>query len=538
MTTLDLSIIGIYFLVVLTVGLVYSRYKKETPRSYFLAGRNLSWFIIGLSMFAANISSEHLVGLAGYGASRGFAVGNIEWLAIPFLMLLGWFFAPLFLKTGIFTVPEFLGKRYNNKIRLYLSGISIIAYVLTKISVSLFAVGLILKAVLGWDIYTSALVMMVITGVYTIIGGMRAVMFTSTIQVFFLLAGSIILTLFGLQEVGGISTLHAQLPQDYFTIFKPFSDPDFPWTGILFGAPILAIWYWCTDQYIVQHILCAKNIEAARGGTLLTGFLKILPMFIMVLPGLIAAVIYPGVRGDEAYATLLTGSLLPAGLKGLVLAGVLAALMSSLAASFISTSTLFTMDFYRHFKPDAPDRKLVLVGHLSTIAMVAVGILWIPVVRLLNSHIYLHLQSIQAYISPPIAAVFLLGITWKRAGSKGAFTALIIGGILGTLRLILEWMDKTVHFQSNLIQLYLQINFLHFAVLLFGISVAVVIAVSVLETAPSPHRIREFLIPWDQYSFKTKKIEFTSPAPIGNKKSQLLSIALLLVLIGLWRIFS
>jgi SSS family solute:Na+ symporter len=337
--------------------------------------------------------------------------------------------------------------------------------------------------------------------------------------------------------VGGLSGLEAKLPFDYFSVFKPASDPDFPWTGIVFGAPILAIWYWCTDQYIVQRILSAKDVNAARGGTLLTGFLKILPMFILVLPGLIAIALYPGIEGDEAYASLLTGSLLPVGLRGLVLAGVLAALMSSLSACFISTSTLFTMDFYRHFRPNAPEKKLVLVGHLTTTAMVGIGILWIPLVKLLNSHIYVHLQTIQAYISPPIAAVFILGVFWKRINGKGAIWALTIGGFLGALRLALEWLNKSWLFEAPLIKIFIGINYLHFAVLLFGISMVISIAVSVLSTAPYPQKIGEYLLPWKDFSFAAKKTEFFISGPQGNRASQLFSLTLLVVLIGLWGIF-
>lgn len=535
--TLDIIIISAYFVVVMMVGFYFAHRKKNTAENYFLAGRNLGWVAIGLSLFATNISSEHFVGLAGYGASRGLAVGNIEWLAIPFLMLLGWFFAPIFLRAKIFTVPEFFGKRFNNASKMYLSSVSIVAYILTKISVSLFAGGLLLKAVLGWDMYTSAVVMVVITGVYTIIGGMSAVVYTSVIQAILMIGGAVILTAFGLGEVGGLSGLQAKLPADYFSVFKPASDPDFPWTGIAFGAPILAIWYWCTDQYIVQRILSAKDVNAARGGTLLAGFLKILPMFILVLPGLIAIALYPGIEGDEAYASLLTGSLLPAGLKGLVLTGVLAALMSSLSSCFISTSTLFTMDFYRHFRPNAPEKKLVLVGHLTTTAMVGIGILWIPLVKLLNSHIYVHLQSIQAYISPPIAAVFLLGVFWKRVNGKGAIWALTIGGFLGALRLALEWLNTSWLFEAPLIKWYIGVNFLHFAGLLFGVSMLILILVSILSAAPYPQKIGEYLLSWSDYSFAVKKTEFFIAGSQRNRASQLFSVTLLVVLIGLWGIF-
>ncbi len=260
-------------------------------------------------------------------------------------------------------------------------------------------------------------------------------------------------------------------------------------------------------------------------------------MFILVLPGLIAITLYPDIQGDEAYSALLTGSLLPAGIKGFILAGVLAALMSSLSACFISTATLFTMDFYRHFQPHAPEKKLVLVGHLATTAMVGIAILWIPLVKLLSSHLYVHLQSIQAYISAPIAAVFLLGVCWKRVNGKGAFWTLVIGGFLGALRLVLEWLNTSWLFDSPLIKWFIHINFLHFAVLLFGISAVILVAVSVLSSAPYPNKIKALMVSWTEYGYAAKKAEFFISGPQRNRASQLFSITLLLVLIGLWGIF-
>ncbi|RMI13374.1 MAG: sodium transporter [Calditrichaeota bacterium] len=536
MATIDAVIVGLYFLTVMLIGFYFAHHKKDTPTAYFLADRNLGWFVLGISLFATNISSEHFVGLAGYGAGRGLAVGNIEWLAIPFLMLLGRFFAPIFLKAGIFTVPEFFGRRFNTASRMYLSGISIISYLLTKISVSLFAGGVLLKALLGWDMYTSAVLMVVITGIYTIVGGMRAVVFTSLLQGIMLIVGAVLLTALGLWEVGGISGLQAALPESHFSIFKPVTDPDFPWTGILFGAPILAIWYWCTDQYIVQRVLCARDAAAAREGTLFTGFLKILPMFILVVPGLIAAVLYPGIQGDDAYASLLTGSLLPVGVKGIVLVGVLAALMSSLSGCFISASTLFTMDFYRYFRPNAPDKKLVLVGQLATTFTVGVAILWIPLIRSVNSHLYVYLQSLQAFISPPIAAVFFLGLFWKRLNGRGAIVALIGGGLIGGLRLFLEWMGRFHPPGSPLLRWLIEMNFLHFAALLFCLSALLLILGSFSAPVARSPKVEPYTLPWKGY-FPLRPTLDTSSASQSGRATRVFSVALLLVLIGLWGIF-
>jgi SSS family solute:Na+ symporter len=531
---IDIVIVAITFGIVLIVGLYIAYRSKETPEGYFLAGRSVGWIAIGMSMFAANISSEHFVGLAGYGANRGLAVGNFEWLAIIFLMLLGWFFAPIFLKSKIYTIPEFLGNRFNESTRIYLSTLSIITYLLTKILVALFAGGLILNKLMGLDMYTSAVIMILITGVYTIAGGLGAVIYTSVIQSLLLIIGAIILTLVGLNEIGGITALHQKLPESYFNLFNSVSDPDIPWTGIVFGAPILALWYWCSDQYIVQRVLSARSIGDARNGTLLTGFLKILPVFILVLPGLAAAVIFPGIKGDQAYPALVSSSLLPVGLRGVVVAGLLAALMSSLASSFNSAATLFTMDIYRLFKKNTSERKLVLVGRLATTVMVILGILWIPLTKYISSHVYVFLQSIQAFISPPIAAVFLFGIFWKRANSTGALCALFIGGALGTLRLILEFYTGSISPDYPFWQWILEINYLHFAVFLFAISSMILIVVSLLSERENIIKIKKFTFNWR---------DATAPSFTGNvggtqiglnRITLLFSIVLLVILLGLW----
>src|SRR5207247_11398935 len=280
-----------------------------------LASRDVAWFAVGASLFASNIGSEHLVGLAGTGAGSGLAVGRFEWLACLILLLLGWLFVPYYLKSGVYTMPEFLEKRYSSAARTYFTWVSVIGYVLTKISVTLYAGGVVIRAVTGWDFFTAAVVLIVVTGLYTIFGGLRAVVYTEVLQAIVLILGSATLMIIGLQHVGGIAALKAKVPVGFFSMWKPASDPNFQWTGIVFGAPILGIWYWCTDQHIVQRVLAAKNVSAARTGTIFAGFLKILPVFIFVLPGIIAAALYADIRGGSAaaaYLALVT-RLLPAG---------------------------------------------------------------------------------------------------------------------------------------------------------------------------------------------------------------------------------
>ncbi|MCF8241634.1 MAG: sodium:solute symporter [Melioribacteraceae bacterium] len=481
MNIYDSSVIILYFLAIIAIVLYLHSDKEQTTTDYFLAGRSAGWIAIGTSLFATNISSEHLVGLAGGGASRGLAVGQFEWMAIFILILLGWFFAPIFLKTGVFTIPEFFEMRYDKRSKKYITYVSIFAYIITKISVTLFAGGLLLKEVFGWDMFTSAVVMILLTGLYTVIGGMKVVLYTQVFQTVIILVGSTLLTFFGLEKVGWIDGLTAKLPSDYFTLFKPISDPDFPWTGIIFGAPILAVWYWCTDQYIVQRILSAKNVETARRGTLLAAILKVFPVFIFVMPGLIAVALYPEITGDEAYPFLVSGSLLPAGIKGLVISGLIAAMMSSLASVFHSTSTLYTLDIYKPKHADASERKLVLVGRLATTIMVVSAIIWVPLIKMISTNVYVYLQSVQSYISPPIAAVFLLGFFRKSLNARGAFWALIFGGIVGLIRLVLEMLNNSDLLTTQFLISFAEINFLHFAIFLFLASSGIMILGSKLE---------------------------------------------------------
>jgi len=486
--TIDIVIIASYFAVVLGIGFYFSR-SRQTSTDYFLASRDVGWFAVGASLFATNISSEHFIGLSGSGASTGLPIGHFEWLACLIVLLLGWVFVPFYHRSRVFTMPEFLERRYNHACRMYLTSISIIAYVLTKIAVALYAGALLLKFTIGWDFYTSAIVLVVLTGIYTISGGLAAVIYTEVVQAFILIGGALLLTLVGLDRVGGFAGLRAALPPDYFDMIRPLSDPDFPWTGIFLGAPILGIWYWCTDQVIVQKTLSARNVAQGRLGSIFAGYLKILPVFILVLPGLVAKVLYPEVSGDEAFPTLVV-RLLPPGLTGILVAALLAAVMSSLSATFNSSSTLITFDFYQRLHPGASERQLVHVGRVATGVMVVLGILWVPFMKYISSQLFIYLQSVQAYISPPIAAVFLLGVFWKRVNGAGAFAALITGLVLGGVRFILEVWNGIQPFGPGWILTLVKINFLHYAVYMFLVCTAVLVIVSLLTPAPSRRQLR------------------------------------------------
>jgi SSS family solute:Na+ symporter len=481
LSILDNSFILLYFIVVLAIGLVVARKKESTVKEYFLAGKNLGWLVIGTSLFATNISSEHLVGLAGASSVHGFSVGHFEWLAAIILIFLGWIIAPIFLKANVNTVPQFFGKRFDDRSRIYLTIVSIATYLFTKIAVTLIAGGLVLREVFGWDVYTSTILIVLLTGIYTVIGGMNSVVYTQVFQTVILVLGAVLLSVFGLLEVGGFSSLVDKLPASYFHISKPFSDSNLPWTGILLGAPIIGIWYWCADQYTIQRILSAKGIKDARKGTVLASILKIIPIFFFIIPGLVAAVMYPNIKGDSAYSLLVTGGLLPTGIKGIVIAGFFAALMSSLSSSFNSTASLFTLDIYSMRKRVVSENEAVLVGRLSTMILIIITLLIIPLLKYIETHIYISLQALQAFIVPPIVSVFLFGVFWEKASSRGAIRALMIGGFIGLLKILVTNIDESIINEIFLLNSFNDLNYLHFAFLLFVFSSSIIILYSLID---------------------------------------------------------
>jgi len=530
MHILDILIIAIYFILIAGIGVWASRKNQNNTDSYFLAGHEVGWIAIGASLFASNISAEHFIGLAGSGASSGLAVGQFEWLACFILLLLGWLFVPYYLRTGVFTMPEFLERRYNRGCRTYLSFISLVAYIFTKVSVSVYAGAIVLKTVLGWNIWVGAIILIVATGIYTIAGGLRAVIYTDLAQAFILIGGAILLTVIGVDAVGGLDTLTSTLPSSFFSVWQSFKSPDFPWTGILFGAPILGVWYWCTDQMIVQRTLAAKGIDDAQRGTIFAGWLKILPVFILVLPGLAGGILYPDVEPNHIYATMVN-TLLPVGIKGLVVAALLAAIMSSLSSVFNSSSTLAVIDFYKHWKPEASEKELVRAGRFTTVILVIVGLLWLPFIGLISSQLFVYLQSVQAYIAPPIAAVFLLGLLWKRANGRGALTALLVGFGIGAARFVGELLVKSGSVTSPAIVDLVEINFLHFALILFIISVFVQVFVSKMTAKPTAAELS---------IFDTSEHHAASMAHRKGtyKTDVILSVILVIIILTFWLIFS
>ncbi len=548
LSILDIVIILSYFGLILLIAQRVSSKKEKSRGSvdYFLAGKNQTWLVIGASLFASNIGSEIILGVSGAGARGNMPMANFEILAALVLILLGWIFVPFYLRTGVYTMPEFLEKRYSRACRTYLSVVSILAYVITKISLIIFAGALIFETI-GIPFWTGAIFIVILTGLYTVIGGLKAVIYTDMMQAIVLLVGTTAITLFGLYQLGGwgemIQTIQLASENSanpsadrFFNLWRPMDDTDYPWTGMLFGAPILGVWYWCTDQYIVQRVLSAKDISNARRGALFAGFLKLLPVFIFFIPGVVAyALMQKGIinysldNPDQALPAMITG-FLPAGIRGLGIAGLLAALMSSLSSAFNSSSTLITIDFYKKYRPNASDIDLVKFGQWATVILVVVSLAWIPFMKsLMGGGIFHYLQSIQAYISPPIAAVFLFGLFFKWINARGAIVALWAGFAIGMFRLIAEFMSNEGSLavtDGSFMAQFLSINFLHFALFLFLFCAAVLMIVSKTGIMQSA----------DKLAFVTfQKNAQRDPAP---KADIWMTVLLIICVLLLWMLFS
>ena len=496
--TLSLFFVGMVGIIVWVM-----RLKEETTSDYFLAGREAGWLAIGASIFASNIGSEHVVGLAGAGADSGMAMAHWEmhaWL----ILLLGWVFVPFYSRSMVYTMPEFLERRFSPAARSFLSVISLVSYVLTKVAVTVYAGGIVFKQVLGIEswmgidfFWVGAVGLVVLTGIYTVVGGMKSVLYTSLLQTPVLLIGSILILVIGLSQLGGWAEFEritgeakTGFGDSMLSLIRSPDDTTFPWTGVLFASPIIGFWYWCTDQYIVQRVLSGRNQTEARRGTIFGGYLKLTPVFIFLIPGMIAfGLAQKGLiqldSPDAAFPTLVS-TLLPMGMKGVVVGGLVAALMSSLASLFNSSAMLFTVDFYKKYRPDASERRLVYVGRVATATVVVLGLLWIPVMRGMGQVLYAYLQDVQSLLAPGIAAVFLLGVFWKGATAAGGLAGLVFGFVFGMLRLCMTVIKDNLDPSGLLYRLILSHNWLHYSIYLFLASLFVIWLVS--RVTPKPTR--------------------------------------------------
>ena len=516
MLALDWVVIGLFTALMVGVVLWVFKQKQKSSVDYFLAGRDATWLAVGVSLFVSNIGSEHLVGLAGAGASSGMAMAHWEiqgWM----ILILGWVFVPFYSRSMVLTMPEFLERRYNKESRTILSVISLVSYVLTKVAVTVYAGGIVFKEVFGieqiWGIdffWISAIGLVLLSALYTVIGGMKSVLYTSLLQGPIMLLGSIIILVLGLKAVGGweqvMEACKLQPVNEYgdsmFNLIRSNHDADFPWLGALIGSAIIGFWYWCTDQYIVQRVLSGKNETHARRGSILGAYLKLTPVFFFMIPGMIAfAMMKNGVvvngtpftmSSSDAAFPALVAALLPAGIKGLVVCGIIAALMSSLASLFNSSAMLFTIDFYKKWKPKASENTLLYVGRVATTVIVALGILWIPVMKNVGSVLYEYLQEVQSVLAPGIAAAFLLGVSSKRVTPKGGMWGLITGFVIGIIRL-----SAAVYYSSNpdaagnlFKAVFYDFNWLFFCGCMLVTCVLVVIGVSMCTKPASSEQLQ------------------------------------------------
>ncbi|XP_015283789.1 PREDICTED: sodium/myo-inositol cotransporter [Gekko japonicus] len=535
----DIAIVVLYFVLVLCIGFFAMwKYNRSTISGYFLAGRSMTWVAIGASLFVSNIGSEHFIGLAGSGAASGFAVGAWEFNALMLLQLLGWIFVPVYIRSGVYTMPEYLSKRFGgHRIQVYFAVLSLILYIFTKLSVDLYSGALFIQESLGWNLYLSVTLLIGMTAVLTVTGGLVAVIYTDTVQALLMIIGALTLMVISITEVGGFeevkrrymlaspnitaimltynlsntNSCHVDPKPDALKMLREPTDEDVPWPGFLFGQTPASVWYWCADQVIVQRVLAAKNISHAKGSTLMAGFLKLLPMFIIVVPGMISRILFAdeiacinpehcmqvcGSRAgcsNIAYPRLVM-QLVPVGLRGLMIAVMIAALMSDLDSIFNSASTIFTLDIYKLLiRKNALSKELMIVGRMFVAFMVVISIAWVPIiVEMQGGQMYLYIQEVADYLTPPVAALFLLGVFWRRCNEQGAFYGGMVGFVLGTVRLILAFVYRVPECnQPDTRPVFIKsIHYMYVATALFWITGIVAIVVSLLTAPPSKEQIR------------------------------------------------
>ncbi|XP_066950435.1 sodium/mannose cotransporter SLC5A10-like [Macrobrachium rosenbergii] len=518
----DYLAICIYFVLNIAVGFyALCRPNRGTVSGYFLAGRHMWWLPVGASLFASNIGSEHFIGLAGSGAAGGIGVGAFNFNSIILLQLMGWIFLPVFIASGVCTVPEYMKKRFGGqRIRMYLACLSLVLYIFTKISVDLYSGALFINQALKWDIYGSIMALLALTALFTMTGGLAAVIYTDTLQFFIMIIGSLVVMVMGFQKVGGYEQLQYKYMQaapkltyenttcgvprkDSWIMLRDPVNSDLPWPAFLLGQTPASIWYWCADQMMIQRTLAAKSLSHAQGATIFTAYIKILPFFVIILPGMISRTLFPDdvacVLPEEclracgstsscynsAYPRLVVG-IMPAGLKGFMMAVMLAALMSDLTSIFNSASTLFTLDLWSKIRPKAKTRELLIVGKVFIVLLVATSVAWVPIIEhLQGGQLFIYIQKIAAYLAPPIACVYAMAVTWPRMNEKGAFWALMAGLVIGSIRMILDFSYGVPSCgQEDTRPSVIKINFMYFATLLFWLTGLIAVIVSYL-TKPS-----------------------------------------------------
>ncbi|XP_041861172.1 sodium/glucose cotransporter 4 [Melanotaenia boesemani] len=544
----DIAVVVVYFIVVMVIGIWSSvRANRSTVGGYFLAGRSMTWWPIGASLMSSNVGSGLFIGLAGTGAAGGIAVGGFEWNAAWALVALGWIFIPVYIAAGVVTMPEYLAKRFGGRrIRLYMSVLSLILYIFTKISTDIFSGALFIQVSFGWNLYLSTGILLLVTAAYTVAGGLAAVIYTDALQTVIMVGGAFSLMFIAFSKVGWyeglvdrymssvpsviVANTTCHIPRnDAFHMFRDPVTGDLPWPGLVFGLTVLATWCWCTDQVIVQRSLSAKSLSHAKAGSVLGAYLKVLPMFFIVMPGMISRALFPNEVGcvDPALCQSICGAsvgcsniaypklvveLMPVGLRGLMLAVILAALMSSLTSIFNSSSTLFTMDLYHRARPRASEKELMVVGRIFILVLMCISLLWIPIIQTANSgQLFEYIQSVTSFLAPPITAVFLMAIFWPRANEKGAFWGLMFGLVVGLIRMVLEfsYMPPSCGQTDHRPSVLKDVHYLYFALILMVLTCLVIVAVS-LATPPVPKEHLYRLTWWSRHSLEPR-IDLTDP---------------------------
>uniref|UniRef100_A0A8C8VEU5 Solute carrier family 5 member 9 n=1 Tax=Pelusios castaneus TaxID=367368 RepID=A0A8C8VEU5_9SAUR len=533
----DIIVVVVYFVFVLAVGIWSSiRASRGTVGGYFLAGRSMTWWPIGASLMSSNVGSGLFIGLAGTGAAGGIAVGGFEWNSVWALLALGWIFVPVYIAAGVITMPEYLKKRFGGqRIQIYMSILSLILYIFTKISTDIFSGALFIQVSLGWNLYLSTVILLAVTAVYTIAGGLTAVMYTDVLQTVIMILGASVLSFIGFEKVGWLEGLKEKynnaipsvivpnttchLPRaDAFHMFRNPVTGDLPWPGLIFGLSVLATWCWCTDQVIVQRSLSAKNLSHAKGGSVLAGYLKMLSMFCIVMPGMISRALYADevgcvdpkickkVCGAEvgcsniAYPKLVMG-LMPVGLRGLMIAVMMAALMSSLTSIFNSSSTLFAIDIWQRIRKKATEQELMIVGRVFVLILVVISIFWIPIIQTSNSgQLFDYIQAITSYLAPPITSLFILAIFCKRINETGAFWGLVFGLAVGAIRMIMEFFYRAPACgeEDPRPSVIKDVHYLYFALILCVLTGIIITLVS-LCTPPIPEEKLASLTWWTRH---------------------------------------
>ncbi|NXM61408.1 SC5A9 protein, partial [Illadopsis cleaveri] len=533
----DIIVLVLYFVFILIVGIWSSiRASQGTVGGYFLAGRSMTWAPIGASLMSSDVGSGSFMGLAGTAAAGGLAVGGFEWNAIWPLLALGWIFVPVYIAAGVVTMPEYLQKRFGGqRIQIYMSVLSLILCIFYRISVYIFAGALFIQVSLGWNLYLSTVLLLAVTAVYTIFGGLTAVIYTDLLQTIIMVVGAFILMFIGFEKVGWYEGLQEKymtaipkvtvpntschLPRaDSFNLFRDPITGDLPWPALIFGLTVLAVWCWCTDQVMVQRALSAKNLSHAKGGSVFAGYLKLLPVFFIVMPGMISRALFPDEVGcvdpeickrvcgaavgcsNIAYPKLMI-ELMPDGLRGLMIAVMMAALMSSLTSDFNSSSTLFVIDIWLRIRKQASEQELMIVGRVFIVILAAISILWIPVIQTANSgKLFDYIQSMGSYLSPPVTALFILAIFWKRVNEPGAFWGLMIGLVVGVVRLIMDlvYTAPSCGEQDRRPAVLKDVHYLYFALMLYVLSTIIIVIIS-LCTPPIPEEKLDSLTWWTRH---------------------------------------